>query len=89
MIITLTRDGARLIGEPGGHPLLVAPTGEQIGRLMDVALDHATLRVLRDAGWVNAPRQVADISEPNAPLERSARSDDTLRGVVGNSGGPA
>jgi hypothetical protein len=22
-----------------------------------------------------------------APLERSARSDDTLRGVVGNSGG--
>jgi uncharacterized membrane-anchored protein YhcB (DUF1043 family) len=22
---------------------------------------------------------------PNAPLERSARSDDTLRGVVGNS----
>jgi len=52
MIITLTRDGARLIGEPGGHPVLVAPTGEQIGRLMDVTLDHDTLRVLRDAGWV-------------------------------------
>jgi len=27
------------------------------------------------------------IEKANAPLERSARSDDTLGGVVGNSGG--
>ena len=37
--------------------------------------------------WERIKTLAHDTITANAPLECSARSDDTLRGVVGNSGG--
>jgi hypothetical protein len=61
--------------------------GSEVKRVSDAEAAKAV-----KAGWAYCPKadwKVLRICSANAPLERLARSDNTLGGVVGNSGGDA
>ena len=65
----------------------VAQAGGRAGGAAKVAKGFAVAgqpsAAARKRAWKT--RKARATRSPNAPLERSARSDDTLRGVVGNS----
>ena len=66
-----------------GKPLVCAACAGSVGGAARVAKGFASAEVQAKAQATRKRKARAARNSHNAPLERSARSDDTLRGEVG------